>query len=274
MDSSILGFFKDPDASSVISIKDQQIAAPIVRGQDLTSGELAMGGGLRVVHYILDRSPSMIPVGAMLVQSFNNDLVPAIEAAREDDIAALRIGGTSFSSDITPIWCAKGGPAYHSLKDLPKVTKKEYNLDLGSGTALHDAILDGTTRAMKYAAQVENDTGIQPDIDIVILTDGANNCNPRDPNVVRTMVEGTDRNRVRFIYFFFETGEHVNCRAHAKDMGFDPENVEQFLAKAGEGHDDLQKRFRRMMRVMSRVSASKGTSAVKAVQATPDDDLI
>ena len=65
-------------------------------------------------------------------------------------------------------------------------------------------------------------------------------------------------------------------------MGFDGENIMIFSKKGGESDSEYRSRFRRMMRVMSKVSASKGTSAVNAAAAVvnnpgnfdDDEDII
>ena len=284
----IAAFFRDPNASDVVTLVAQQIAAPVVRGQDLTVDEMMMGGGMRVVVFILDRSPSMEPVAAMLVNDFNAELVPAIQAAREDDISALRIGGISFSSDITPIWETQdnGRPCYfHALDKLPALTQREFNTTNGYGTALHRAIPDGTTRGMTFAAAVQAETGIAVDLDVIVLSDGENNEAPYSPKDVKTMIDGSDKTRVRFSYFYFDTSCGSNDEkttkakgnAIARSLGIDEENTQVFAAKSGENATERRSRFRRLMRVMSRVSASKGTSAVKAVAAVnsvTNDDLV
>lgn len=276
---NIASFFKDPSASSVITTKAQQIAAPVVRGEDVTVEEMMMGGGLRVVLFILDRSPSMEDVGDMLLEDFNAELVPAIREARQDDVSTLRIGGTSFSSDIiTPIW-KKSGVYFHSLENLPPLTKVDYDPSRGYATALHEAIIDGSTRAIKYASEEQARTGIAPDVDIIILSDGANNRPPHNPASVRTVIEGRDKNRVRFAFFYFETDMGLDDPAnYGRELGFDPEDIQVFAMKPGETREERRRRFRCMMRVMSRVSASKGTSAAQAAvavsAASDDEDVI
>lgn len=286
VDPTIAAFFKDPDASSVVQLKASQIVAPIVRGEDVRPEELMMGGGLRIVHFILDRSPSMEPVGDLLLNDFNGEFVPAVKEAREDDISVLRIGGTSFSSDITPIWKGKDSSGadvyYHSIDNLPGLTRLEYDPHRGYATALHEAILDGTARALKFAADQQGKTGTAPDVDVIVLTDGANNCHPMDPAEVKNMVVGANKRRVRFIFFYFETNLGLtDPKSYAiNELGYDGENVMVFEQKPGETQAERRKRFRRMMRVMSRVSASKGKSAVQAAAAqqatvaTEDEDLV
>jgi len=281
IDPAIAAFFSDPNGSSVVSAMASQIVAPMVRGEDVKPEELAMGGGIRVVMFVLDRSPSMEPVGDLLLTDFNSEFVPALKAARADDTSVLRIGGTSFSSDITPIWVCQdptGNDLYfHELDKLPQLTVADYNPRAGWSTALHEAILDGTARALKFGADQQAKMGTAPDIDVVILTDGRNNCDPLDPAVVKTMITGANRTQMRFSFFYFQTDLGLkDPEVYAVDeLGIDGENVQVFKAKPNESPTDRRKRFRRMMRVMSRVSASKGTSAVQAAAATPVvDDIV
>ena len=282
--AAVLSFFKDPDASSVLSLAGNQVIAPTVRGQDLTDEELSMGGGVRLVMHIFDRSPSMKPAMKLMLDGFGGDYVAAIKEARGDDISALRLAGLSFSSDITPIW-QKGGKLFHTLEQLPPLTKAEYNPENGMGTALHQAIIEGYALALPYAAEIHKDTGIQPEIDVIVLTDGMNNDNPLRPDPVSTLIKGSKKDLVRWIFFFFETepgackssDPDVNPEMIAKRLGFDSENTMLFGKKPGETDEEHRKRFRRMLRVMSRVSASKGTSAVQAaaaVNATPAESLL
>lgn len=274
LNSEIAGFFTDPDASSAVVMAADNVAAPVVQGAVLTEDELSTGGGLRVVYFVKDRSPSMDPVADDLRNGFNNDFVPAVKEAREDDIAALRIGGLSFSSDITPIWQVRGGDAIHTLEDLPKLTLADYDPSRGLGTALHQAIIDGTANAMRYAAEVQADTGLDVDVDIIILTDGANNCEPRDPSEVKRIITGRDKTRVRYVFFYFQTDWGLDDpKGYAiNDLGIDAEQVESFPAKPNETEQERRHRFRQLMQVLSRVSAAKNTSAVVATAAVLDDD--
>lgn len=282
---NIASFFKDPDASDVVNLAAQQIAAPTVRGEDLGEEEMAMGGGLRVVMILLDASGSMGVVGNDLRQDFNREFVPAIQAAREDDIAALRIGGMAFSDRTRPIWGATVDGEqrfFHSLANIPELVMREYCPETGGATALHAVIIEGTARAMAFAAQVQADTGIAPDVDILILTDGANNRDPMDPTDVRTLIEGRDKTRVRFSFFYFQTdwGLKDPLGYAVNELGIDGEDVQIFAAKPGETADDRQRRFRRLMRTMSSVSASRGMSATKAAAThaapagAPDEDVV
>ena len=269
-------FFNDLDASSIISLRGQQITAPMVSGAAITIEEMMMGGGVRIVMHVFDRSPSMEPVAHLFYSDFNEEYVPAIREAREDDISALRIGGISFSSDLTPIW-ERGGEFFHKLEDLPPLTKAEYNPSGGWGTALHAAILDAYARALAHAQQIKRDTGIMPEIDIVVLSDGANNDSPLDPAEVRKVVTGSKKELVRFVFFYFQTDWGLrDPKGYAvNDLGFDGENVMIFETNLNESLADRRKRFRRMLRVMSKVSASKGTSAVKAAAVVlQDDDIV
>jgi hypothetical protein len=271
----IASYFQDPDASSAVTLAAQKIAAPVVQGAILTADETMMGGGVRVVHFILDASPSMAGVAQALRDGFNQDFVPAVRAAREDDISALRIGGDAFSSGPpTPIWQGANGSYYHPIDQLPPLTTKEYNPDRGYGTDLHRAILDGSARALRYAGELQSETGMDVDVDIIILSDGANNGPPQSPQTARQMITGRDRTRVRYLFFYFDTDWGLpDAKGYAtRELGIDGEQVETFTKKPGEAQLDQARRFRRLMAVMSRVSAARNTSAVVATAAVMDDE--
>lgn len=275
----IAAFFQDPATSSAIVLGAQQVAAPVVQGATLTDEEVMMGGGLRLVNFVLDGSGSMSGVAQQLREAFTNDFVPAVQAAREDDTSALRIGGAVFSDyDPDPIWVGANGDHFHALEDLPALTTAEYNPEMWGGlTALHHAIDKETKRAVRAAAELQMQTGVDVDIDIIILSDGANNMEPRNPAEAKRIITGCDRTRMRYVYFYFETGAggQPDPRGYAiNQLGIPSEQVEMFLAKPGETADERAKRFRRLMAVMSRVSAARGTSAVVATAAVLEDDEI
>lgn len=279
--SSILAFFKDVDSSSVLSLAGNQIIAPTVQGTDLTGEEMAMGGGLRIVIHAIDASPSMSPVREAVLNGFGKSYIEAIKEARQDDVSALRLGGIVFSSSITQIW-KKKKVAFHPVEELPPLERKDYDPDNGCGTALHQSIIEAYNLALQYAAEVAANTGIQPEIDVVVLTDGMNNTAPYDKDVIQKLIKGSKKDLVRFVFFYFETeegavesdDEDVNPLKIAKALGFDTENTMVFEKKPGESEAEQKSRFRRMMRVMSRVSASKGTSAVAAAAAVPVEEEI
>ena len=285
MSDEITSFFQDPDASSAVVLAAAQIAAPMVKGATLTMEETAMGGGLRIVFFIMDASPSMAPVANALRDGFNNDFVPAVRAAREDDISALRVGGVAFSSGSPQqIWKAADGSYFHPFDQLPQLTAAEYDPEQGYGTALHRAAEEGSALAFRYAAELQQQTGMDVDVDIIFLSDGANNDHPRDPSGVRRMITGRDKTRVRYLFFYFETNwglsvqrPSANKLSELEDyavnqLGIDGEQVVAFARKPGESDEDRAKRFRVLMQVMSRVSAARNTSAVVATAAVLDDD--
>jgi hypothetical protein len=273
----IASFFQDPDTSSAVVLAANQVAAPVVQGAALTADEVMMGGGLRVVFFVIDASPSMEPVAQLLRDGFNNDFVPAVKDAREDDTSALRIGGLAFDGfDLNPLWVGANGDHFHMLDQLPKLTINEYNPQMNDGTALHRAILEGFAQALRYAAELRTQTGIDVDIDIVILTDGANNMPPISPAKVKQTVTTRDQTRVRVVFFYFNTDWGLpDPKEYAtQKLGISGEQVEAFDSRAGETKQERAKRFRRLMAVMSRVSAARNTSAVVATANVLEDDEI
>lgn len=275
--AELRSFFQDPDASSAVILNAQNIAAPVVQGQTLTPTELKMGGGIRLVQWVIDRSGSMGDVADTLIECFNDEYEKAVKEARQDDISALRVGGIVFSSGrIQPIWegqDAGGKPTfYHPIDKLPPLTRQDYSPD--GGTPLHTAIQEGMARAVRYAAEQQLATGIDVDVDLIILSDGANTDHPLDSAPVRQTIENRDKKRVRVIYFYMETwGGLKDPKGYAvKELGIDEEMAEPFLAKPGETKEQQRSRFRRLMQVASRVSGSKNTSAVVASAAVQDDE--
>lgn len=290
----IASFFQDPEGSKAVIKATQHIAAPMVQGTPFTMDEIGTGGGIRVVMFVLDASPSMMPVAILLRDGFNTEFVPAVKLARESDISALRIGGVAFSSgDPEPIWVTEDPDNedqklyFHSLESLPQISVAEYDPSRGWGTALHRAIVDASTRAFRYAAEVQAETNIDVDVDVVILSDGANNEAPKVPTEVRQMITGRKKARTRFVFFYFETEEGLSTKPDPdlddmsqlqwyaiKDLGIDSEQVQAFARYPNETNDERAKRFRRLMAVMSRVSATRGVSAVIATANVLDDDEI
>jgi len=283
--SEIASFFDDPDASSAMVLAAQHVVAPVIQGAALTMNETMSGGGIRVVFFIFDASPSMSPVATLLREGFNADYVPAVKAAREDDISALRIGGAAFSSGSpAPLWRGADDLYFHPFDKLPQLTTSDYNPARGDGTALHRAIVEGSARAFAYAAELQRQTGIDVDVDILVLSDGANIDPPRSPVEVHRLVTGRDKTRVRYVFFYFETDWGLSTAKPANggpseledyvinQLGFDPEQVQAFGLKDGETEEERARRFRRLLLVASKVSASRGSSAVAATASVMEDD--
>ena len=277
---TIESFFQDPNSSSVVSIKAQQITAPTCKGSDLMPEELMQSGGmLRVEELNIDGSYSMEKVIAQIRDGLNKDFRDAVAEAREDDIAALRFGGLVFDDYIKPIW-EENGEYFHTLENLPLLTDKNYQV--GGCTNLHGAIIEGQTRAIKFAATQKAQFGIDPDVDNITISDGYDNINAHSADEVRQMIQGSRKDRVRNIFFFYDTagiGMDQDNPNHpfqqALALGYDPEMIQIFEQKPGETEKEHKARFRRMMRVLSKISAAKGTSAVQAgaaVAAAEEDD--
>ena len=284
--SDVRKFFSDPDASDAIVVAAQQIAAPLVQGAPLTVEESMMGAP-RVVYFLFDASYSMDPVAEMLREGMNTEFVYAAKEAREDDVSVLRLGGASFGSEsraFVPMWQGQDGSYFHPLDTLPNLSTSDYKPHRDSATALHNAILKGSATALRYASELRAQSGSAVDVDIIVLSDGANNC-PPDAAEVKRIVAGSDRARVRYSALFFETPWGLKVQRtpsgssqvedyFVNDLGFDPENVHAFTMQDGEDEKARRSRFRRLLRVMSRVSATRGQSVVMAVSALDDDELV
>lgn len=274
----VVGFFDDPTAASSVALvrMAQQIEAPLVKGTVLDIDEVESGGGVRVVMLVIDESGTMAEVGQMLRDGFNNDFVPAIKAAREDDITALRIGGIAFSDDSKQIWRGPDGTYFHKLEELPNLTTAEYFPEHGGMTALHGAIFQATAIANRYAADLQRTGADDVDVDILIMSDGRNNRTPPSSDEVKQLIAARDKRRVRYGFFYFDTSQgfdQFDAKDYAqRELGIDPEMIQSFATRPNETEAERSKRFRRMLNIISRVSAQRRTTAVVAVGAVPDDE--
>lgn len=274
----IAALFKDPAASNAVVVVANQVTAPMVKGAPLNTTEMGLGGGVRIVFFVLDGSLSMAEVEALLRRGFNTEFVPAIKAAREGDTAALRIGGGVFKDrELQQIWVNSNDERFHPLDQLPELTESAYNTHMGYGTALHDAILKATALGAAYASEVAAETGSDPDLDIVVLSDGADNRSSATAEDVKRVVTGADKTRIRHILLFFRTdyGLRDPEKYAAEQLGFDRENIQVFERDIDETPEEMAKRVRALMRVMSQISASRNTSAVVAASNVfTGDDII
>ena len=274
--SNITALFPNPDASSIVELQAAQIVAPMVNGEGMTPDEMMTGGGVRVIKFLIDGSSSMSPIAPTLRNLISDDLPKSIMGASEDDIAALRLGGAVFSDDITPIWGKKdpegnGSTWYHAPINLPRLESREYSPETQGGmTSLYRCILEETPRAVLFADRLQAESGTQPDIDIMVISDGLNNMHPRNPDQVRTMVQGADKTRVRFCFFYFDTDVYNTDKASIEHREREIRQM-PFMAKPGETKQELHERLRRFLQMVSKTSASKGMSAVQAAACFEND---
>lgn len=208
-----------------------------------------------VLCFVLDQSPSMMPVEQEVISTFNDLLIPALKGASKRNAQSLLIGGFAFNETVTPLW----GGGFQRLEDLPKLTRRDYNTHSGSRTALYQATLDGLTATTAYAASLVQGTGIVPRIIVVVISDGANNCNPYDASDVRRVAKDLSIETCKLAFAGFESGESVNFHDIAQEMGFE---VFESKIQGSETEADTQRRFRHLINVVSSSIVTASTTKV------------
>lgn len=211
---------------------------------------------ITVVFFALDMSPSMEPVEQALIDAFNNIMIPGLKGGCGKTTQNMIVGGLAFTESIYPLW----GGGFKKLSQLPKMTRKDYNTSRGSATALHQAMLDSLTAVSVYSAKVLNETGIPPKVIVVVLSDGANNCMPQDPGVVRKVAEQLSKEMFVLAFAGFQTFEHVDFHEIAADTGFGA----IFESQDGGSQDELGRRFRHLVGVMSSSIIQQSRTQVSA----------
>jgi hypothetical protein len=213
-----------------------------------------------VVFLVVDASPSMEPVRGLLIETINDVMINSLKGASKKSASEVVVGGLAFSTRIWSLW--NGG--FHHLKDLPDLTPAEYDPSSGNATNLYEAMKDGITAASAYAINVFQQMATPPKVIVVTLTDGANNVGRANPGDVKLVVESLSRELYTFAAAVFETWEHVDGEQIARDSGFE---VFEFKKQQGETTDDVRKRFRHMIGVLSSSIVSASQAKVGSSQA-------
>lgn len=253
-----------PAASGVIIQNLNATVAPMCMGGALTADE-EQTDDFRLVCFVFDMSGSMDVVADMLRESVNEVLIPGLLGGAASQVGAIRYNGISFNDRIQPLW--QGSAKWKSLKDEPLKLDASAYRPSGS-TALNRAIIDAITMTAGYALnEIVPMTGSLPKCTIAVLSDGANNQPPLDSADVRTAVTGLSPELYEFLFLGFETGERVDFRQIARDLGFRPEQIEDSKQQPGETPDAMRKRMRNKMGVWSQSitnSASRSTVGSKS----------
>ncbi|OHA08445.1 MAG: hypothetical protein A3A44_00870 [Candidatus Sungbacteria bacterium RIFCSPLOWO2_01_FULL_60_25] len=231
------------DASSGILIHNLNASImPLCSGSPFLAEE-AETDDFRVLMLMLDQSGSMEPVADDLIECVNDVLIPGLLGGALNAVGAIRVGGIVFGSNVKPLW----GGGFIPLQKLPPLTAKEYSIS--GATALHQAVLDGVTATSAYALELIHKTGSNPEVVIVVLSDGANNQAPLDPDPVYQVLSKLSPELFTLAFLGFETSERVDFRAVAQAMGF--RDIQESKAKPGETLDERRRRFRHLMNVFS-----------------------
>lgn len=253
------------DASSDILIHNLNAGTlPMCQGSPFTDEE-GETDDFRIVLLSFDKSGSMEDVEDALVENINEIVIPGLLGGAADQVGAIRIGGNAFNQSVSPLWQSGGDKGFYPLRDLPKLTKREYKAN--GSTALYKAALDSATAAIAYALQVRERTGTNPEVIIATFSDGANNQPPMDADDVYQVFSKLSPELFTLVFVGFETFERVDFRAIAQAMGY--RDILHSKADPGETKEDQQRRFRHVMKVFSgsitkRASRSKVATAASA----------
>jgi len=245
----------DDEASSSLIANLNATVAPMCMGDPFDDDELETDD-FRLVGFAIDASGSMEDVADDVRETFNEVVIPGLLGGAAPVVGAIRYFGLRFGSDVTPLW---GGGWKKLTDELPKLTTSDYFIS--GATALHKGTLDLVTAAVGQALQIQQKTGTPPEVTLAVISDGANNQRPMNPDDVKRVLDPLSRELFTLAFFGFETFERVNFMDIAKAMGF--RDIQDSRAKPGETRDDQRRRFRHAMKVFSeRLVANVSVSKV------------
>lgn len=248
---NLLTMFKQQGAGDIGL--DQQTTDMVIANLNANTLPMCVGApvdefesdDVTIIFFALDGSPSMSPVEDVLIDEFNNTIIPALKGVNRKTAQTIVVGGLVFDDKVRPLW--NGG--FLKLDDIPTLTKKNYNTDSGWGTALHKAQIDALSAVSVYTSTVIGEAGITPKTIVVTLSDGANNQPPSSPNAVYQITSKLSNEIFVLSFVGFETGERVDFRSIAQATGFS--TVWDIKARANESVDEKRRKFRRMLGVLS-----------------------
>ena len=234
-------------ASSVLIRNLNATVTPMCMGGPLTADEQETDD-FRLVFFVFDGSGSMADVENEFRDCVNEVLMPGILGGAASQVGAIRYNGVVFRGQVEPLWPTNVG--WKRLKDETlKLTPTQYRA--AGSTALHRGVLDAITAITAYAIQLANTTGTSPKCTIAVLSDGANNEPPLDAAQVRTAIQGLSPELFDLMFLGFQTGEPVNFRKIALDMGFRPDQIQDSRPNPGETPDEMRRRLRHAMQIFS-----------------------
>lgn len=229
------------DTSSLILAGLNAKTMPLCIGKPLTEEEME-ADSRSIIVFVLDVSPSMEDVIAVLREELNTTMRDGLKEVSTQFLEGIRVGALWFSTEIGSVW--KG---FVPIAEMPDITAK--NLPLGGEmTSLHQAQLDGITAGTGYAVQVRDQTKSNPKCYIVVLTDGGNNEPPHEPDAVLQVAKGLDPELFVLVLAGFKTQVDVDYHDIAEQTGF--RNVFE-LNVAGESQEGKRRRFRHLLKLLS-----------------------
>lgn len=243
----------DAQASSALISNLNATTVPMCIGDPFAAEELETDD-FKLIYFALDASGSMDVVEQDLRDTFNEVIMPGLLGGAASQVGAIRYGGLKFNSSVSKLW----GAGFQRLTtSFPKLSPAEYAAS--GSTALHQGVLDGITAVTAQALQIAKTTGTNPEITFAVLSDGANNCAPRDYDPVYQVLSKLDRELVTLVFYGFETGEQVNFAEIARNLGF--RDIRESKAKPGESLDERRRRFRHDMKVFSQQLVKRASTS-------------
>ncbi len=249
----------DDDAVSVVVANLNATTLPMCVGTPLDEIE---SDANTIIMFVIDESPSMEPVEQEVITGFNDVIIPALRKASKKTQMGMHIGGVAFTERVRSLW----GGGFHKVEDIQPLTKRDYDTQRGSSTALHQAILDALTATSAYTATLLAGTGTPPKTIIVVLSDGANNCRPDDPDVVAALIKTFSREIFVFAFAGFQTNEPVDFKEIARGLSFPA--VMELKKEPGEDDATIQRRFRHLIGTVSSSVIRASQARVSASQAS------
>ncbi len=169
------------------------------------------GQGAIVLHLLIDASDSMKDMMPTVVRTFNGIVIPALQGAADRYVKAFRIGCVAFSDEVVPI--------INGFRTMEKASRQLNasafdRSELYQNTKLYGAMISGFHAACRARKELQTrDRITNTRIKLVILTDGANNLEPKGTDgeaKVRALYGIQDAELVQTTLMYFHTDWGVN----------------------------------------------------------------
>lgn len=209
-------------------------------------------GEAMIFDFGMDVSGSMGKFYDTLVDCFNNIMIPGLLGGAERYKSAMRVGGFIFSDDIIPLW-----DKFREISKLGNSPFKRSAIDQvrpDGMTALYRAMILGLKYTARAVGKMIEGTNAKPKARVCILTDGANNLEPKDASEVRKitrLIKNQREFQTVLVYFNTDGGLSRNgFESMAIETGF----METYYFDLQQGKTDEEKKqlFRNYFDVFSK----------------------
>jgi hypothetical protein len=207
---------------------------------------------------LFDFSGSMSEFYGELIDCFNDIMIPSLKEASQRCKQSMRLGCLLFSDKMVPAW-----EGFKTLEELgPNPLKKNVlnKPGLQGWTALYGAMRAGvlwTAAAMEHMR--ENGRGEVPKGKVIVLSDGANNRDPKNESAVTDALSSIGKLNLRNLQStigFFNTEDGLSRSqfdAMVAKTGFTGLGFYE-IAKGGS-LEDKRKSFRHHFKIFSSQAA-------------------